>query len=262
VSEVSTKVQAPSIGGWVHLDAHRWALGQMARTDVTPLAKLVLLAMASHIRDDRYEVWPSQERLAGLVGATRQGARLAIESLERAGLIAVTRPDGLRAPLTYRLRCEDSLQRCKVEPDPVVKNVAPKEPVLDLEPTYEIAREPAILTIFPIDGPGSSVGWPLTDALVAELSADFRTVDVLAECRKARAWVMASPERRKTAAGMRRFLTGWLSRAVDTRRVVPGGGHGPMTNGAQTLKRRIDASGGGDHLAEAMRRGMEDDGGL
>lgn len=99
----------------------------MARTDITPLAKLVLFAMASHVRDERYEVWPSQERLAALVGATRQGVRLAIDSIVAAGLIDVTKSDGLRSPHVYRLRCEESIQRCKVAPEDDVNGVDTKE---------------------------------------------------------------------------------------------------------------------------------------
>ena len=76
--------------------------------------------------------------------------------------------------------------------------------------------EPAILE-FPTVGNGPKT-WELTKSQAAGWSHDFPDVDVLAEAKKARAWILASPERRKTARGMRRFLVGWLSRSNDKRR--------------------------------------------
>ena len=69
--------------------------------------------------------------------------------------------------------------------------------------------EPAILT-YPCDGIIKS--WPLVESQLAEWRPLFPSVDLMAECRKALAWVQASPERRKTAKGMRKFLVGWFGR--------------------------------------------------
>ena len=76
---------------------------------------------------------------------------------------------------------------------------------------------------FPCDGtPGV---WSLTATQVAEWSKLFPSLDVLAECRKALAWVLASSDRRKTARGMRKYLVGWFGRVQD-------GGHGQRAGGA------------------------------
>lgn len=72
--------------------------------------------------------------------------------------------------------------------------------------------EPPVL-IYPTEGPVKE--WPLRQADITELERLFPHQDVLGECRKALAWVLASPERRKTARGMRKFLTGWLTRSQD-----------------------------------------------
>lgn len=69
---------------------------------------------------------------------------------------------------------------------------------------------------FSVVGRGSKV-WPLSDSQVLEWERDFPNLDVRAECRKARAWVEANPGRRKTGAGMPRFLVNWLSRCTDRR---------------------------------------------
>lgn len=66
------------------------------------------------------------------------------------------------------------------------------------------------------DGPS----WRLRRVQVDEWRATYPGVDVLAECRRALAWVKANPGRRKTAKGMPKFLVSWLSRAVDSGRVT------------------------------------------
>lgn len=47
--------------------------------------------------------------------------------------------------------------------------------------------------------------------------------DVAYELRKAREWLMAHPTRKKSAGGMQRFLTAWLTRAADKCRAGPSG---------------------------------------
>jgi len=66
---------------------------------------------------------------------------------------------------------------------------------------------------FPCDGPVKS--WHLTQAQLDRFRELYPRLDVETEMRKALAWVEASPERRKTARGMKRFLTRWLNNAQD-----------------------------------------------
>lgn len=72
---------------------------------------------------------------------------------------------------------------------------------------------------------------PVTDAELAEFRAAYPRIDVLAELRKARAWCVANPSKRKTSRGVSRFLNSWLSGANEKapEKVVllaslPGGG--------------------------------------
>ena len=65
---------------------------------------------------------------------------------------------------------------------------------------------------------GKVDSWQLSEAQVAEWATLYPGLDVLAECRKAMAWIKANPGRRKTARGMPRFLTNWLNRATDSPR--------------------------------------------
>jgi len=57
--------------------------------------------------------------------------------------------------------------------------------------------------------------WTLPDTLVSAWVEAFPAVDVLAECRRAHAWVIANLGRRKTASGMPEFLRKWLSKEQD-----------------------------------------------
>lgn len=75
------------------------------------------------------------------------------------------------------------------------------------------------LLIFPCDGEPPE--WGLTADKVAQWSATYRTLDVLAECRKAYQWVLDNQSNRKTAGGMPRFLNGWLARTVNRRSSTP-----------------------------------------
>lgn len=54
--------------------------------------------------------------------------------------------------------------------------------------------------------------WALTPEKFAEYQVSFPGVDIEAELRAARQWILDNPTKRKTPAGMPRFLSGWLSR--------------------------------------------------
>ena len=86
------------------------------------------------------------------------------------------------------------------------KNAGGAVPPLAAPPT------PALLT-FPVIGKGPKE-WHLTASYVAELAGDYPGLDVLGECRTARAWCVANFTKRKTAKGLPAFLVNWLNRAV------------------------------------------------
>jgi hypothetical protein len=64
---------------------------------------------------------------------------------------------------------------------------------------------------FPCDGTPDKVR--IFSDFVDEMSRLFPSVEVAFQLNKALAWTLARPERRKTARGLRRFLTSWLDRA-------------------------------------------------
>lgn len=73
--------------------------------------------------------------------------------------------------------------------------------------------------VFPVIGPGGPE-WALTEKDIQDFSNLFPGVDCLGQCRSALAWISASPERRKTARGMKRFLTAWLQRHIERRQPI------------------------------------------
>lgn len=247
--------------GWIHLDAHRWALCHLGNTTLRPVTRIVLLTLASHVSDSRCVVWMSQDALAELAGVSRRGFQLAIADLVEAGEVEIE-PEtvgGMRRANRYVLprcaahcanRCAQITQRrAEIDPD-AAQNLRRKEVQVQDQYTrtstaparqQALIDDPAVLT-FPVDGPGGPE-WPLGQALVAELTELFPKADVLGECRAALAWVRANPAGRKTSSGMRRFLTGWLTRSTDrARQTATHHGHRAPT-GAQALQRRIEDSG-------------------
>lgn len=84
------------------------------------------------------------------------------------------------------------------------------EPLRDSTPE---STSPVFLE-FPITGADGPT-WRLREVQVAEWEQLYETLDVRQACRSALGWVKASPGRRKTKAGMARFLNGWCARAVN-----------------------------------------------
>jgi len=81
---------------------------------------------------------------------------------------------------------------------------------------------------------GDPPAWGLSQDQVDRWLEVFPSLDVLAEARKAEAWLQAHPGRWKTPRGMARFLLSWLERANDGGRFgrreaggAPGGPGGP-----------------------------------
>ena len=56
---------------------------------------------------------------------------------------------------------------------------------------------------------------PITEAQVREFADLYPAVDVMAQLRKMRGWLIANPANRKTSAGVLRFVTRWLGQEQD-----------------------------------------------
>lgn len=75
--------------------------------------------------------------------------------------------------------------------------------------------------------------WSLTEPVIRRLQEAYPGVDVVPECRKAFAWTMANPTKRKTANGMEAFLNRWCEKAQNSG---PSARAGPKTFAQQRVE--------------------------
>ena len=83
--------------------------------------------------------------------------------------------------------------------------------------SMEVVEADEIVEEFPVVGTKGS-SWGMPRSLLEELKRAYPPLDVPAEARLARAWLVANPTKRKTPNGMPRFLNSWLTRANDRLR--------------------------------------------
>lgn len=90
---------------------------------------------------------------------------------------------------------------------------------LHAEPQGASAPQPAGLTRLPLnDGRERAI----TPEQVTEWRELYPAVDVEGQLRAMRGWLLANPERKKTARGVLRFVNGWLAKEQDrSRRRAP-----------------------------------------
>ena len=95
---------------------------------------------------------------------------------------------------------------------------------------------------------GGGLEYAVTAEDLAPLAEAYPGVDVKAEVMKARAWAVSNPTKRKTPAGMPKFLNGWMSKAQnDGRRSGPQPSPGRGSGKGSTA---LLYTGGFDHLKE------------
>lgn len=90
------------------------------------------------------------------------------------------------------------------------RNCAP-HPQIDISPVIET---------LPIIGGGS---FEVRQSLVSEVEPLCPNVDVPVTLREMKLWLVGNPERRKTVRGMRKFISGWLSREQQKWNEMQGG---------------------------------------
>ena len=83
-------------------DRFRWLDQVLADQAMTPFAFAVAYALSSHVNRDSGEAWPSQSRLAEIVGSTDRGVRKAVEQLAARGHLKVYAPTGRKTGNRYR----------------------------------------------------------------------------------------------------------------------------------------------------------------
>jgi hypothetical protein len=95
-------------------------------------------------------------------------------------------------------------------------------------------QEPLTDIVFPVCGKSPSKEWPLPVSKLAEYRESFPGVNIDQELRKAVQWCRDNPTKRKTAAGIQRFISSWLGRAQNAPRPSA-----PQPQTAEDLYRRL-----------------------
>jgi len=115
------------------------------------------------------------------------------------------------------------------------KNVSP-EPLRDSTPTA--------MTFTTV---GALKAWDLTEGQISRWRESYPNLDVASECWRAKAWIEANPDKRKTAKGMPAFLVHWFNRTVDRPRALAATGtEGRGRTGAPPADKYAAFSGDGE----------------
>jgi hypothetical protein len=91
---------------------------------------------------------------------------------------------------------------------------------------HEEIRSPPCPSILSIPLQDKS-GYEITQDQIERWKELYPAVDVMQELRKMAGWCEASPNKRKTRAGILRFITGWLGRVQDKGGNIPRTGEYP-----------------------------------
>lgn len=97
--------------------------------------------------------------------------------------------------------------------------------------------------------------YPITEADIEGWKDLYPAVDILQELRKMKGWADANPTKRKTKAGIKRFINAWLAKEQDRY-------HGPADSGQQPYQGggyRNAAPHGADRILEMIDRGDFDE---
>lgn len=115
------------------------------------------------------------------------------------------------------------------------------------------------LLVFPTVGKAAE--WTLHQSHVDGWAELYPTIDVLAEARKALAWLQANWDRRKTPRGMPQFLVNWFNRSLSRGGAARRQGPQPVGALSDTMAYNLAASDDAERLIlehEALRTGTHD----
>ena len=104
--------------------------------------------------------------------------------------------------------------------------------------------EPAVISLILND----KTQFPVTDTDIRNWQELYPAVNILQELRNMKGWLDSNPAKRKTKAGIRRFINGWLSREQDKYHpevVVPIGNTNQRQTGSSGVDRLLAQISGG-----------------
>lgn len=209
-------------------------------------ALAMLLTLASYANDNN-ECWPSARTLAQDLNIIERNVRAWTKRLQLVGVLRIV-GIAFRGTNRYRIEIQPLSDSTPVGSDtrqsePLSKSVSTPvetrtQPLSDSTAEHPMNNQRTSTSfrvadlkngcagIFPIRGRcrgrlGRTPSWTLPAGKLSEWADTWPNVDIEAELIKARQWLDDNPNRRKTANGMLRFLSGWISRAVEHGTAVP-----------------------------------------
>jgi hypothetical protein len=225
------------------LDRLRWAAA-VASCALPATCYRLAAHMAMMAADGTGVVWASRATLAGAMGCDKARFPSAFRAMEAAGFLVrgdLVGPVGRR---TYRWTM--AIPGAEVAPVPHAEPALGAESAPPAEvacpPPAEVATDPLRKSHANGGSEGGSKGgilseprsesppddapaamsfatkgggtWTMTPDLLALLTRAHPGKDVPQELHRAAAWLACNPAKAKTAAGMKRFLNGWMERAA------------------------------------------------
>lgn len=119
-----------------------------------------------------------------------------------------------REPLRdVNVKTPDKSRVDKIRVEGEKNNVLCAEPSSDADPPHR-----NILLTLPLNDKSE---YPVFEEQTQEWAALYPAVDVIQQLRNMRGWLDANPTKRKTKAGVQRFINGWLLREQDKAHSVP-----------------------------------------
>lgn len=147
----------------------------------------------------------------------RDRERIAKKRAEQKALVAMSpqmSPDA--SPVVASL--EEDIDK-EVEEDKENTFALPEAETAPAQPKPAEQSSPVVISIILND----KTEYPITEADIEGWKDLYPAVDVLQELRKMKGWADANPTKRKTKAGIKRFINAWLSKEQDRY-------HGPGEN--------------------------------
>lgn len=107
------------------------------------------------------------------------------------------------------------------------KTILPEAVPAPAQPKPSAPSSPVVISIILND----KTEYPITEADVEGWKGLYPAVDVMQELRKMKGWADANPTKRKTKAGIKRFVNAWLAKEQDRY-------HGPVDSRQQPYQGR------------------------
>jgi uncharacterized protein YdaU (DUF1376 family) len=218
---------------WFKFYPSDWIKGtrQLTSEEKAALIDIFCFMWESPTRGKIVSDWPGIARMTGLEWSH---AEIVIVSLQRCGALDVVEVGNTKVTnsntevtLISRRMMRDQKRRDsnilrqrefkKRKSNTEVTDKTQKSYIIkDLEDSLELSFQDTpkpTASLLTFQTVGKTKEWFLTEAFLKPLKEAYPDLNVLAECKRALAWVLGSPRHRKTASGMGKFLTAWMGRA-------------------------------------------------